>query len=142
MRDVPQAQNETYHSTASRTRVLSACAGFYREPGHSKTAGTEPGARALHAIVSGKGELAFLCDPLERFARTLDAILAVVPFGRQQADHLVGAGGSRTRHVARSEIDSRSNRELVLQRPLHTRIFRPDAHGPRDDGRFENPAAT
>src|SRR5215470_12455899 len=110
--------------TAQRVELvhLSACADFTANPAIRRRPGTDPGARALHAIASGKGELAFLGNTLERFARTLDTILAVVPFGRQQADHLVGAGGSRTRHVARSEIDSRSNRELVLQRPLHTRI--------------------
>src|SRR5207244_5487116 len=68
--------------------------------------GTEPGAQALDAIASGKGELTFLGHPLEGFARTLDAILTIVALSRQLADHLIGAGGGRTRHIACSEIDA------------------------------------
>src|SRR5262249_40396301 len=84
---------------------------------------------------SGQGELAFLGDALEGFARALDPVLAIVPFGRQLTDNLVGAGGGRTRHIACSEIDSRPNRELVLQRPLHTQDFPAFfALGPRSDG--------
>src|SRR5262249_41690272 len=122
MCDVPQAQREARLSAASELAALQICAPCYCEPGHLTTSGTKPGA-CLHAIASGKGELAFLGNPFEGFARALDAILAIVAFGRQQTDHLVSTGGGRTRHVACSKIDTRSNRELVLQRPLHTRAF-------------------
>src|SRR5262245_50171933 len=122
MRDVPQAQRELHLSATSELAALSTCAPCDCEAGHLTTSGTKPDA-CTDAIASGKGELAFLGHPLEGFARALDAILAIVAFGRQQTDHLVGAAGGRTRHIACSEIDSRSNRVLVLQRPLHTRAF-------------------
>src|SRR6201996_725706 len=79
----------------------------------------EPAHPIGRDLLSGDGELAFLCHPLEGLGRALDAILAVVAFGREQPDHLIGATGSRARHVAGSEIDSLSNGEFVLQRPLH-----------------------
>lgn len=41
-------------------------------------------------IPSGLSELAFLGDTLECFSRILDAVLAVVTVGGQQANHLVG----------------------------------------------------
>src|SRR5215468_46605 len=122
MRDVPKAQRESRLSATSELAALSTCAPCYCEPGHLTMSGTKPGA-CLHAIASGKGELAFLGHPLESFARTLDAILAIIAFGRQQTNHLIGAAGGRTRHIACSEIDTRSNSVLVLQRPLHTRAF-------------------
>src|SRR6202008_1293146 len=73
---------------------------------------------------AGRGELAFTGDAFETRGRTLDPILAVVPFGRKLADPLIGAGRGRTRDVARREIDGRPNRILVLQRPLHHRNCR------------------
>src|ERR1700745_1914387 len=68
---------------------------------------------------SGNNELAFLGDQLEGLARALDAILAVVTLGRKLSDHLIGTGRGRTRYIAGSKVDGRSNRKLVLQRPLH-----------------------
>src|SRR5436309_1254849 len=122
MCDVPQAQREARPSVASELTASSTCAPCGCEPGHLATSDTEPVA-SLDAIASGKGELAFLGHPLESFARALDPILAIVAFGRQQTDHLIGAACGRTRHIACSEIDTRSNSVLVLQRPLHTRAF-------------------
>src|SRR5262249_52036186 len=72
---------------------------------------------------SGKGELTFLGDALERFRRALDPILAVVAFSRQLPDHLIRTAGGRTRDVARRKVHGRSNREFVLQRPLHQHEF-------------------
>src|ERR1700731_3694233 len=73
----------------------------------------------LRAILSGNVELTFLGHPFESLGRAFDAILAVIAVGRKQPDHLIGAAGSRTRYVAGSKIDSLSNGEFVLQRPLH-----------------------
>src|ERR1700761_5666329 len=73
-------------------------------------------ARAQSQASRG-GELAFPGDPLESFGRTLDAILGVVAFGGKLADHLIGSARGRTRDVARSEIDGRSDGILVRQRP-------------------------
>src|ERR1700753_1789426 len=79
----------------------------------------EPAPPIGRDVVSGNGELAFLRDPLESLGRAFDAILAVVAFGREQPDHLIGAAGGRTRHVAGREIDRPPTVEFVLQRPLH-----------------------
>ena len=67
----------------------------------------------------GNDELAFLGDPLESFRRTLDPVLAVVALSRKLADHLIGAARGGPRNVARGKVDGRSDRKLVLQRPLH-----------------------
>src|SRR5215471_17560626 len=67
----------------------------------------------------GKGELAFLGHPFERFGRTLDPVLAVVAVGRKQTDHLVGSARGRTCDIASGKIDNGSNVIFVLQRPLH-----------------------
>src|SRR5262249_49608169 len=124
MRDVPQALRKTHRSATRKTRAPSTCAKCDCEPGQLTTTGWNPAAsKPRTQITSGQGELAFLGDALEGFARALDPVLTIVPFGRQLTDHLVGAGGGRTRHIACSEIDSRPNRELVLQRPLHTQDF-------------------
>ena len=63
--------------------------------------------------VSGRCELTFPGDPLESLRRTLDPILAVVTFGGELADHLIGAARGRARDVARRKIDGRPNRILV-----------------------------
>src|ERR1700761_6366898 len=68
---------------------------------------------------SGNSELAFLRHAFESFGRAFDPVLAVIAFGRKQPDHLIGAGGGRTGHVAGGEIDGLSNGEFVLQRHLH-----------------------
>ena len=68
---------------------------------------------------SGERELAFLGDAFEGFGRALDPVLTVVAIGRQQLDHLIGAGRGRTRDVAGGEIDGLSDDKFVLQRPLH-----------------------
>ena len=44
----------------------------------------------------GNDELAFLGDPLESFRCALDPVLAIVSFGRQLTEHLVGTARSRT----------------------------------------------
>src|SRR3979490_558088 len=67
----------------------------------------------------GNVELTFLGHPFESLGRTLDPILAVVAVGREQPDHLIGAASGRTRNIAGSKIDSLSNGEFVLKRPLH-----------------------
>src|SRR6202521_6372563 len=64
-------------------------------------------------------ELTFLGHPFESLGRALDPILAVIAVGREQSDHLIGAAGGRTGDIAGSKIDSLSNAEFVLQRPLH-----------------------
>ena len=75
---------------------------------------------AGHArYLSGNVELTFLGHPFEGLGRVFDTILAVVAVGREQPDHLIGAAGGRTRDIAGSKIDSLSNGEFVLQRPLH-----------------------
>ena len=74
--------------------------------------------RADDALL-GDSELAFLGDPLKSLGRALDSILAIVAFGRKLSDDLIGAGGGRARNIARSKVHGRSNREFVLQRPLH-----------------------
>lgn len=68
---------------------------------------------------SGHRELALLGDPLECLGRTLDPVLTIIPVGRQQADHFVGAAGGRSRYVACGKIHSFSNSILMLQRHLH-----------------------
>src|ERR1700760_749225 len=88
---------------------------------------------------SGNSELAFLRYPLESLGRAFDAILAVVAFGRKQPDHLIGAGGGRTGHVAGREIDSLSNGEFVLQRPLHHARTPAALTVPLAVGRLKNP---
>src|SRR5882757_6593545 len=68
---------------------------------------------------SGNVELTFLGHPFESLGRVFDPILAVIAIGRKQPDHLIGSAGGRTRDIAGSKIDSLSNGEFVLQRPLH-----------------------
>src|SRR5262249_44297500 len=82
------------------------------------------------AQLLGNGELAFLCDPLKSLAGALDPVLTIVALRREQADHLVGTTCGRTRDVARSKIDRRPNRKLVLQRPLHHTKCQPPRLGP------------
>jgi hypothetical protein len=79
---------------------------------------------------SGPRELAFPSNALERFGRALDAVLAIVAFGRKLAKDLVGAGGGRARDVARGKSDGRPDREFVLQRPLLLLECQHRAHGP------------
>ena len=79
---------------------------------------------------SGQRELALPRHPFECLGRTLDPVLAVVAFGGQQADDLIGAARSRTRNIAGRIIDARPNREFVLQRPLHLRKLRLPRRGP------------
>jgi hypothetical protein len=67
----------------------------------------------------GNGELTLLGDPLKRFRRALDPVLAIVAFGRKLPDDLIGTAGGRTRDIARCKVHRRSNRVFVLQRPLH-----------------------
>ena len=86
-------------------------------------------ARFLRAVPSaaiwrimrflGDGELTFLGNALESFGRALDPILAIIAFGRKLPDDLIGTAGGRTRNIARGKVHRRSNREFVLQRPLH-----------------------
>ena len=79
---------------------------------------------------SGNGELTFLGHPFESLDRAFDPVLAVIAVGRQKPDHLVGAGGGRTRDIARSEIDGLSNGIFMLQRSLPSRKNVGHAHGP------------
>src|SRR5258705_11394909 len=79
------------------------------------------GGDPLGGDPSGNVELTFLGHALESLGRALDPVLAVIPVGRKQPDHLVGAAGGRTRDVAGSKIDSLSNGEFVLQRLLPSR---------------------
>jgi len=69
-------------------------------------------------LTSRGRQLAFPCNPFKGFRRAFDPILAVVVFRWELTDDLVGAAGSRTRDVARGEIDGRANGKLVFQRPL------------------------
>src|SRR5229473_3630085 len=92
------------------------------------------------ANCSGNVELTFLGHPFESLGRTLDPILAVIAVGRKQPDHLIGAAGGRTGNIAGSEIDSLSNGEFVLQRPLHHAKSAGCAHGPRCNGRLKTRA--
>src|SRR4051812_750948 len=143
MRDVPQAQRNNYRSATGNPRALSTLRTMRLRTRAFDGDGMEPGGvKTSHAITSGQGELAFLGDALESFARALDPVLAIIPFSRQLTDHLVGAGGGRTRHIACSEIDGHSNRELVLQRPLHTQIFWPFRARSPMRRPVENPAAS
>src|SRR4030088_982259 len=73
----------------------------------------------LGCATSGDGQLTFLGHPFEGLGRTFDPVLAVIAVGREQPDHLIGAAGGRTRHIAGGKIDSLSNVESVLQHPLH-----------------------
>src|SRR5882724_9079306 len=79
---------------------------------------------------SGNVELTFLGHPFESLGRIFDPILAVIAIGRKQPDHLIGAGGGRTRDIAGSEIDGLSNGIFMLQRPLPSRKNVGHAHGP------------
>ncbi len=93
----------------SRTRGNSPSRFGYVSGGRLRRRGTSS---------SRQGQLALSGNPLKGFRRAFDPILAVVVFRRKLADDLVGAGGGRTRDVARGKIDGRSNGELVFQRPL------------------------
>src|SRR5216683_4934761 len=75
--------------------------------------------RRLSAYLSGNVELAFLGHPFKSLGRVFDTVLAVIAIGRKQPDDLIGSAGGRTRDIAGSKIDSLSNGEFVLQRPLH-----------------------
>ena len=75
--------------------------------------------------ISGKRELAFFGDAFERFGGALDPVLAVVPVGRKQTDHLIGSARGRPCNVAGGKVDDFSNVILVLQRPLHHAKKRP-----------------
>lgn len=79
---------------------------------------------------SGNCELAFLGDPLEGLARTLDPVLAVVTFGGKLSDNLVRTACSRPGDIAGCKVDGRSNRKLMLQRPLHHTKSRSAPHDP------------
>ena len=87
----------------------------------SRTSSKRKALRCLFRGMRGlrKCELAFLGDSLERFRRAFDPVLAIIAVARQLADNLIGATRRRTRNIARSEVHGRSNREFVLQRPLH-----------------------
>jgi hypothetical protein len=65
--------------------------------------------------------LTFLGDPFESLGRAFDPVLAVIPVGRKQPDHLIGAAGGRSRDIAGSKINGLSNGEFVLQRLLPSR---------------------
>ncbi len=69
----------------------------------------------------GNVELTFLGYPLESLGRAFDPVLAVIPVGREEPDHLIGAAGGRTRDIAGSKINGLSNGEFVLQRLLPSR---------------------
>lgn len=58
-------------------------------------------------------ELTFLGNPFERLAGTLDAVLVVIPVGRQQLHDLVGPAGASAAHRSRGEIHGLADRELV-----------------------------
>lgn len=64
-------------------------------------------------------KLAFFSHALEGFGLTLDPVLAIVAFRRQQPDHLIGSRGGRTRHVASGEIDRVTHDKFVLHTLLH-----------------------
>ena len=70
---------------------------------------------------SGNVELTFLGHPLKSLGRAFDPVLAVIPVGRKQPDHLIGAAGGRTRDIAGSKVNGLSNGEFVLQRLLPSR---------------------
>src|SRR5258708_2335414 len=75
--------------------------------------------RRYRRYSSGNVELTFLGYPFKSLSRAFDPILAVIAIGRKQPDHLIGSARGRTRDIAGSKIDSLSNGEFVLQRPLH-----------------------
>jgi len=79
----------------------------------------------------GRRKLAFPGNSFEGFGRALDPVLTVVAIRRKQANDFIGTGRSRTRHIARSEINRRSYREFVLQRPLRHANKPAARHGPR-----------
>src|SRR5438093_11521503 len=103
MRPRPSSCATSLKHSENRIVVPRTTSGRHRleqngcEPGHLTTTGRNPPA-SKPRTQSRQGELAFLGDALESFARALDAVLAIVPFGRQLTNDLVGAGGGRTRH--------------------------------------------
>ena len=97
-----------------RTQLLAEC---FCERGLLTAGGKESAGHARY--LSGNVELTFLGHPFEGLGRVFDTILTVVAVGREQPDHLIGSAGGRTRDIAGSKIDSLSNGEFVLQRPLH-----------------------
>ena len=97
-------------------------------------------AIARTATAFRRRELAFLGDPFESLSRALDAVLAVVAIGRQQPDHLIGAGGGRTGNIAGSKIDESLQRGICASTPSPSRKERRPRSRSRCVGRPENPA--
>ncbi|SRR6266852_4311471 len=97
-----------------------SCAEWSCEPGLLTAGETESASPAMRGSL-GNVELTFLGHPLESLGRAFDPVLAVIPVGRKQPDHLIGAAGGRTGDIAGSKIDSLSNGEFVLQRLLPSR---------------------
>jgi hypothetical protein len=79
---------------------------------------------------SGNRKLTFFGNAFERLDGALDAVLAVVSVGRQQADHLVGSGRRRTRDIAGGEIDGLTNPVFMFQRPSPLRKYASFCLGP------------
>ena len=63
-------------------------------------------------------ELALLGDALVRLARAFDAVLLLVAFGREHADHLVGATAVAAAKQARDDVDVIADAELMSQDSL------------------------
>ncbi len=137
-------------NTASRNPLAGACCLISGLPAKQRALTVQPDLIALvgssmvvwsivQRAASGQRELAFPGNPLERFRRTLDPVLAIIAVAGQLTDHLISAARGRTRNIARSEVHGRSNREFVLQRPLHhtTKVGR-CCFGPVACGRLDN----
>jgi hypothetical protein len=125
MRGVPQRSKHTIVEGYTACGGIQPSPKLFCERGLLTAIEMEPSAGCQRTTNSGNRELAFLGDPFECLSRAFNAILTIVAIGRQQPDHLIGAGGGRTGNIAGSKIDSLSNGVLVLQRPLHTQERRP-----------------
>src|SRR5258707_10881838 len=116
MRDVPQRSIKRI----ARKSPHSSCAEWSCGPGLLTAGETDSACPVMHGS-SGNVELTFLGHPLKSFGRAFDPVLAVIPVGRKQPDHLIGAAGGRTRDIAGSKVNGLSNGEFVLQRLLPSR---------------------
>ena len=125
-------------SVTRPTGLLTTCGLKSTSPcGRRSSLGSSLGHNRTGSALLRDSELAFLGDPFKSLSRALNPILAIVALGRKLPDDLIGTGGGRTRNIARSKVHGRSNREFVLQRPLHHARCRPAPTVPLR-GRLEN----
>src|ERR1700743_1077013 len=102
MRDVPSRNDESGCRQASAHADWICKLGILTTP---KVPLRQTVRSACSRAPSGGGELAFPGHPLESFGGALDAVLAVITFRGELAEHLIGAGRGRARDGARRAIE-------------------------------------